>query len=242
MAASTTGLPPARQRGVGRPSRPADETGAADAEARDAVAGRIDPAAGKAQGDQTDGELVRETLDGRRAAFDVLVRRHQKQAMSVSLRYLSNNNDALEVTQDAFLKAFKNLATLQTPDAFAGWLMRIVANLSLNYRRGRKLRQNASLDDLVENTGDIDQSVGGGSEYTAGGQPLGALAGKELGEKLREALARLPEKQRLALTMFTIDELPQKDVAEALDCSVEAVKWHVFQARKKLKEMLKDVV
>ncbi len=61
-----------------------------------------------------------------------------------------------------------------------------------------------------------------------------------MGRKLEESLAQLPEKQRLALIMFTIEQMPQKQVAEALDCSVEAVKWHVFQGRKRLKEMLKD--
>jgi len=66
------------------------------------------------------------------------------------------------------------------------------------------------------------------------------LESRELGVKLQEALKQLPEKQRLAIIMFTIQEMPQKDVAEALDCSVEAVKWHVFQGRKRLKEMLKD--
>ena len=72
------------------------------------------------------------------------------------------------------------------------------------------------------------------------GDPVRGLEGKELGQKLKSALAQLPEKQRLAIVMFTIDEMPQKDVAEALNCSVEAVKWHVFQGRKKLKELLKE--
>jgi len=58
--------------------------------------------------------------------------------------------------------------------------------------------------------------------------------------RLQEALNQLPEKQRLAIIMFTMQEMPQKQVAEALECSVEAVKWHVFQGRKKLKELLKD--
>jgi RNA polymerase sigma factor (sigma-70 family) len=52
----------------------------------------------------------------------------------------------------------------------------------------------------------------------------------------------LPEKQRLAIMLFTMDQLPQKEVAEKLDCSVEAVKWHIFQGRKKLKEILKDYI
>jgi len=55
-------------------------------------------------------------------------------------------------------------------------------------------------------------------------------------------LDQLPEKQRLAIVMFTLEQMPQKQVADALQCSVEAVKWHVFQGRKKLKELLKDVM
>src|SRR3954464_3087318 len=88
-----------------------------------------------------DADLVAKTLGGDRKAFDVLILRYQRQAVAVSYRLLGNTNDALEVTQDAYLKAFKGLATLQKPGAFAGWLMRIVSNLSLNYRRSRKNRQ-----------------------------------------------------------------------------------------------------
>jgi RNA polymerase sigma-70 factor (ECF subfamily) len=72
------------------------------------------------------------------------------------------------------------------------------------------------------------------------GDPVRSLESQELGRKLQEALNQLPEKQRLAIVMFTIQEMPQKQVAEALQCSVEAVKWHVFQGRKKLKELLKE--
>jgi RNA polymerase sigma-70 factor (ECF subfamily) len=72
--------------------------------------------------------------------------------------------------------------------------------------------------------------------------PSRALEGRELGERLREALQLLPEKQRQAILLFTVEQLPQKEVAAILDCSVEAVKWHVFQGRKRLKELLKDVM
>nr|MBA2706740.1 sigma-70 family RNA polymerase sigma factor [Gemmatimonadaceae bacterium] len=82
--------------------------------------------------------------------------------------------------------------------------------------------------------------TGGGSEWTARDiSPVHRMESAELGGKLQEALSHLPEKQRLAIVMFTIEQMPQKDVAVALNCSVEAVKWHVFQGRKKLKEMLK---
>lgn len=192
----------------------------------------------------TDGQLVNQCLAGDRKAFDDLIRRYQRQAVAVSYRLLGNSHDSMEVTQDAFLKAFTSLDSLQKPEAFGGWLMRIVSNLSLNYRRSRKTRTAVPLAEVLgPQTGEATEHHGGGSEWmSSAGDPLRGLQGKELGAKLKEALARLPEKQRLAIVMFTIDEMPQKQVAEAPQCSVEAVKWHVFQGRKKLKDMLKEVL
>jgi RNA polymerase sigma-70 factor (ECF subfamily) len=188
-----------------------------------------------------DAILVGKALAGDRGAFDDLIRRYQRQAVAVSYRLLGNTHDALEVSQDAFLKAFGSLATLQKPEAFGGWLMRIVSNLSLNFRRSRKTRRQIGLDDLASAPEAGQPDAAGASEYmSSAGNPVRRLEGQELGRKLSEAMAQLPEKQRLAITMFTIEQMPQKQVAEALDCSVEAVKWHVFQGRKRLKELLKD--
>jgi RNA polymerase sigma-70 factor (ECF subfamily) len=188
----------------------------------------------------SDGQLVLQALNGRREAFDQLIARYQRQAVAVAYRLLGNTHDALEVTQDSFLNGYKNLGTLQKPEAFGGWLMRIVSNLSLNFRRARKLRTQLPLDDCLGSTGS-QETDGAASEWMArSDDPARAVQGHELGEKLRQALQQLPEKQRLAIVMFTIDQMPQKDVAEALGCSVEAVKWHVFQGRKKLKELMKE--
>jgi RNA polymerase sigma-70 factor (ECF subfamily) len=190
----------------------------------------------------TDGQLVQRANDGDRKAFDQLIVKYQRQAVAVSYRLLGNTNDALEVTQDAFLKAFTSLSSLQKPEAFGGWLMRIVSNLSLNYRRGRKSRQQLPLDDLLGPSEPSSAGASGSDWQAQSGDPARTMASRELGQKLQEALNQLPEKQRLAIVMFTIEQMPQKQVAEALDCSVEAVKWHVFQGRKKLKEMLKDLM
>jgi RNA polymerase sigma-70 factor (ECF subfamily) len=191
--------------------------------------------------DASDAELVKQAIAGHRQAFDTLIRRYQRQAVAVSYRLLGRQEDALEVTQDAFLKAYTSLATLQQPAAFGGWLMRIVSNLSLNYRRSRKNRSQLPLDALLSPGG--DESAGQeplGGDRSAIDDPARLLAGRELGVALAEAMAKLPPKQRLALVMFTLDEMPQKQIAEALECSIEAVKWHVFQGRKKLRELLKD--
>jgi RNA polymerase sigma-70 factor (ECF subfamily) len=146
---------------------------------------------------------------------------------------VGNSHDALEVTQDAFLKAFAGLAKLNRPEAFGGWLMRIVSNLSLNYRRGRKARSGLGLDELIEKTGE---------SMPPNADPARQVQSREMGERLESALERLPEKQRTALMMFTIDQLPQKQIAEILGCTVEAVKWHVFQGRKRLRELMKGAI
>src|SRR5437868_6390241 len=154
----------------------------------------------------SDGQLVQQVLAGQRKAFDELVNRYQRQAVAVSYRLLGNTQDAMEVTQDAFLKAFTSLGSLQKPEAFGGWLMRIVSNLSLNYRRSRKIRQQLPLDDaLGPQSGDAGDAAGGGSEWMSrGDDPVHALESREMGAKLMRALDDLPEKQRLAIIMFTM--------------------------------------
>src|SRR5437660_9018759 len=119
--------------------------------------------------DPPDGALVRRVLDGQSRAFDDLIRRYQRQAVAVSYRLLGNTHDALEVTQDAFLKAFSSLASLQKPEAFGGWLMRIVSNLSLNYRRGRKSRSQLPLDDLLGQT-EAGSGSGGTGQNAVGSE------------------------------------------------------------------------
>ncbi|QOV90419.1 RNA polymerase sigma factor [Humisphaera borealis] len=198
-------------------------------------------AAPPSDGGPPDGMLVERTIAGDRTAFDMLIRRYQRQAVAVSYRLLGNTHDALEVTQDAFLKSYSSLTTLQKADAFGGWLMRIVSNLSLNYRRSRKTRSQLPLDDLLGPNEPSASDVGGGSDWMSqSGDPVHKLQSREMGKRLAAAMQELPEKQRLAIVMFTIEEMPQKQVADALGCSVEAVKWHVFQGRKKLRELLKE--
>src|SRR6195256_830826 len=120
----------------------------------DAKAKQLDSAAaGSREGGPSDEQLVAKVMAGDRPSFDELIKKYQRQAVAVSYRLLGNSQDALEVTQDAFLKAYKSLSTLQKPEAFGGWLMRIVSNLSLNFRRGRKNKQQLPLDDLLGTNG-----------------------------------------------------------------------------------------
>lgn len=183
-----------------------------------------------------DAEAVGRTLGGQVGAYDHLIEKYQRRAVAVAYRLLGNIEDAMDVCQEAFLKAYRSLGSLEEPRRFGPWLMRIVTNLSLNYRRGRRVNLSLTTDD-----------DGGGEEGRAadlsrrGSHAAGdALVRAETEEAITRAIEALPEQQRLALILFAIEQVPQKEVAEILGCSVEMVKWNVFQARKKLKEVLAD--
>jgi RNA polymerase sigma-70 factor (ECF subfamily) len=187
----------------------------------------------------TDGVLVGQVLAGQKSAFDELVSRYQRRATAVAYRLLGNLQDALEVAQEAFLKAFTNLTTLQKAEAFGPWLLRIVSNLSLNLRRSRRSLAVLPLDDLLPSAG----TMGADHFLTAAthnAEPCCRMQRAEVRSRIEQALGQLSRRQREAISLFTLEEIPQKQVAQTLGCSVEAVKWHVFEGRRKLKEILKD--
>lgn len=181
-----------------------------------------------------DGDLVRRSLAGDKESFGKLVDRWQKRAAGLAYRLLGNRDDALEVVQESLVRAWTHLAELKEPEKFGPWLMRATTNRSLNFRRDRKTA--VSLDDAVP----MDAAVPALPGRAPRVGPAGELAAGELSSAARAALDRLPEKQRSALVLFSMEGLPQQEVARMLGTSVEAVKWHVFQARKKLRDELKE--
>jgi len=182
--------------------------------------------------------LVERAQAGDSSAFAALVRSYQRRAVSVAYRLVNHSEDAADVAQEAFVRAYHNLGQLEDPERFGPWLMRVVTTQALNFRRSRKSRQASSLDDALPPTSLRHPSTGkrlsGSYEDPAGPLP------RELQATINEALAQLPEKQRLALILFSVEGMPQKEVAEVLECSLELVKWNVFQARKKLKDLLQE--
>lgn len=186
-----------------------------------------------------DAGLVRSALTGDSTAYDQLVRRYQRRAVAVAYRLLGNVHDAADVSQDAFLRAYRGLGGLEDHGRFGPWLLRIVSNLSLNFRRSRQTgtaRSAVPLDGIVEGPGEFRSPSGepSASGAAAGSSPLS----DELKGAIADAIARLPEKQRLALILYSVEGLPQREVAQILECSVELVKWNVFQARKTLRKTL----
>ena len=192
---------------------------------------------GDERGGPDDGQLVRATRRGDLGAFEALVGRYQRQATAVAFRLLNSREDAMDVVQDAFLRAYERLDTLSKPRRFGPWLLRIVSNLSLNFRRARALRRTEPLQWTDEPDGQHGRTA---RPDPSAVQPAEEASAREMSTLLADAVARLPDRQRQALVLFALEQMPQKEIAEMLGCSVEAVKWHVFAARKKLKEQFAD--
>jgi RNA polymerase sigma-70 factor (ECF subfamily) len=189
--------------------------------------------------DSVEVALVRRARDGDADAFADLVRSYQRRVVSVAYRLLGDADDAADVSQDAFIRAYRHLSQLEDPSRLGPWLMRIATNLALNFRRARKTRSAASLDNGLTSWSTA-RSPDGERRLTVGLEDDGGPLPAELQVAISDAMEQLPDKQRLALILFSVEGMPQKEVAEVMDCSVELVKWNVFQARRKLKEMLAE--
>jgi len=181
-----------------------------------------------------DADCVQRTLAGDVRAFEALIERYQRRILGTVYRLLGNSHDAADVCQEVFLRAYRSLSSLTEPHRFAAWLTRIACNLALNFRRGRRSGLSLSADDHADPGGSS-----AADEYLVE-TPHDPAQSQEARQAIEQAIERLPEKQRLSLVLFAIEGLPHKEVAEILDCSVEAVKWNVFQARKKLKDDLAE--
>jgi RNA polymerase sigma-70 factor (ECF subfamily) len=170
--------------------------------------------------------LVEASRTGDRHAFDELVRCYQCLAMKLAVRILAKADEAADAVQDAFVKAFLGIHKLNDPTRFEPWLLKIVGNVAVSRLRALKRSRKTKLID--------------GFEYNLSVKSNDIGANEELAQALQQAMAKLPEKQAKAISLFGLQDLTQNEVAEIMNCSVESVRWNVFEARRKLKEMLKD--
>jgi len=203
--------------------------------------GTHEPEARTAEMEAWEVARVRKAQGGDVAAFAELVRAYQRRTVSVAYRLLGNSEDARDVAQDALIRAYRNLGQLEDPARFGAWVTRIACNLALNFRRSRKLRAAVPLDESFGVSDGAQSRSAPANIADRRNDPAEGLTA-ELHDAVTVAIGKLPEKQRLSLILFSVEGMPQKEVAEVLECSVELVKWNVFQARQKLKELLADYV
>jgi RNA polymerase sigma-70 factor (ECF subfamily) len=172
-----------------------------------------------------DRDLAERFQAGERVAFDQLVRRHQKGMWRLVRRYVKRDADASDVTQQAFVRAFKGLAAFRGAATVRSWLYRIAINCALSWLRDHR-REPSELQVEDEAIADANPAA-----------PL-QLIGSEDGKALREAIQELPPKQKLVLELRVFDDLSFKEVAELADCTENTAKVNFHYAVKKLRDIL----
>jgi RNA polymerase sigma-70 factor (ECF subfamily) len=169
---------------------------------------------------------------GDRDAFGRLVRRHQRRVYAAALHILGNHSDADDVTQEAFVRAYRGLGSFDGRADFFTWLYRIAVNTALNALRSGK--RGAVLH---QRSGAEAAHVGGRPEALGHGAPSPAQRAEHTGEVARvlAAVAELSPALRVTLVLATIEELPHKQIAEILQIPEGTVAWRVNEARRLLK-------
>jgi RNA polymerase sigma-70 factor, ECF subfamily len=180
---------------------------------------------------QTDAELVESCLAGRRESFDVLVERHQRHVYQLCYRFVGNHEDASDLAQDVFVRAYRGLKNFRGQAAVGTWLYRIGVNVCLN-RVGAKTPKPEALDPLLAAS---DERIASQSESATDAMLRGERAGQ-----VRAAIARLPKKQRATLILRVYHELPHEQIAGILGSSVGAVKANFFHALNNLKKLMAE--
>ena len=174
---------------------------------------------------QDEADLVLRAAAGDRSAFGVLVERYAGVARRVARAVLGNPEDADDAAQDAMLSALVKLDQYDPRRPFGPWLLRIVANAATDRRRRRTVRRVEPLD------------VG----LTAGGpRPDTTAERRALGERLRQALAELPERRRVAVVLFDVEGYSHAEIAAVLGIPEGTVRSEVFHARRRLRALLAD--
>lgn len=182
----------------------------------------------------TDTEMVRRAQSGDRNAFAELVHEYGPRALNLARRLVNDRDSAGDVAQEALVKAWSHLPQLKEGAAFYPWLARIVVNQARNMFRAQSRRPIAD----VEIDNDFTEGVVPGREANPG--PVKTAQARELSGAVDKAVAALPFNYRTALVMFTVDGMKHADIAAALDIPEETVRWRVHQARKMLREKLKE--
>lgn len=188
-----------------------------------------------------DEDLVRQSKDGCRESFDELVLRYQDRIFHLIYRSLGDEQDARELTQEAFIKAFRSLTRFREEAAFSTWLYRIAINLSTSKKRKyvqqRKLGK-VSLDAVIRTrSGDLtiepeDDSL----------EPTAVYHRKETKERIETAIASLDEPHRQMVVLRDLEGLSYEEIAELLEIPIGTVRSRLHRARLDLREQLRDLL
>ena len=177
-----------------------------------------------------EGDLVKHARRGDLAAYDELVKRYQERIYATIYHMTSNHEDANDLAQDSFIKAFQALKSFRGGSSFYTWIYRIAVNKTINFLKQRKNKHHFSLNDLDFNTEHNPDLVALISHKT----PFREAGLTELQKKLNEALMKLSEPHRMVVVLHDVQGQSHEEIAEIMDCNIGTVRSRLFYARQQL--------
>ena len=192
-----------------------------------------------AQADVSDLDLVTRSQAGDTEAFDELVTRYRTRVFGMIYNMVHSEQDAWDLAQDSFLKAWKSIKRFRGRSSFFTWIYRIVMNVTIDWLRKKQVKGGGSeFDDSIQL-----KHIEPASKTVPKSEvlPLEMIERSEIRARIDQAIAQLSPEQRAVILMKEIEQMQYHEIAEALGCSIGTVMSRLFYARKKLQNLLRDV-
>ncbi|HEY1170456.1 MAG TPA: sigma-70 family RNA polymerase sigma factor [Verrucomicrobiae bacterium] len=180
-----------------------------------------------------DTALVSASRKGDMAAFEELVARHRDKVYARAYSMLRNEEEAVDLSQEAWVKAWQRLEQFQGDSSFLTWTTRITINLCLDQIRRNKRRRTESIEQLDEDLGGVERQM---PVITT--NPTEGLEKGELRKKIDEALEKLSHEHRMVLVLHEFEDLEYKEIAKRMECSIGTVMSRLFYARRKMASLM----
>ncbi len=184
----------------------------------------------------SDEQLVGAAKKGDMAAFEELVARHRDKIYARAFSMMRNEEEALDLTQEAWVKSWQRLEQFHGESSFGTWMTRIVINLCLDQLRRRKRQRTESIEEMGEESGGVERQM---PVVTA--NPTAGLERAELRKRIDQALGQLTHEHRTVLVLHEFEEMEYKEIARAMGCSIGTVMSRLFYARRKLAVLLANL-
>ncbi len=192
-----------------------------------------------AQSDVSELDLVKRCQAGDTEAFDELVTRYRTRVFGMIYNMVHNEQDAWDLAQDSFLKAWKSIGRFRGQSSFYTWIYRIVMNVTIDWLRKKKIKGgDAEFDDAIQ-LREIDPASKTVPKTEA--LPHQVMERDEIRARIEKAIGQLSPEHRAVILMKEMDDMQYHEIAEALGCSIGTVMSRLFYARKKLQSLLRDV-
>jgi RNA polymerase sigma-70 factor (ECF subfamily) len=184
----------------------------------------------------SDQQLVAAAKRGDMAAFEELVARHRDKIYARAFSMMRNEDEALDLSQEAWVKSWQRLKQFQGDSSFGTWMTRIVINLCLDQLRRRKRQRTESIEEMSEESGGVERQM-----PVVNVNPTERLERGELRKKIDAALSQLSHEHRTALVLHEFEEMEYKEIARVMECSIGTVMSRLFYARRKMAVLLANV-